>query len=52
MTYIDGKKLKIPKVVDERSLFDFTHAILAIDVDMHQPRNTSSTRKPGIWKPF
>jgi hypothetical protein len=30
-TYIDGKKLKIPEVADERSLFDFTHAVSAID---------------------
>ena len=29
--YTDGKKLKIPEVADERSLFDFTHAISAID---------------------
>jgi hypothetical protein len=30
-TYTDGKKLQIPEVVEERSLFDFTHAISAID---------------------
>lgn len=31
ITYTDGKKLKIPEVADERSLFDFTHAVSAID---------------------
>ena len=30
-TFADGKKLNIPEVADERSLFDFTHAISAID---------------------
>ena len=30
-TFTDGKKLKIPEVADERSLFDFTHAVSAID---------------------
>jgi hypothetical protein len=30
-TYTDGKKLNIPEVADERSLFDFTHAVSAID---------------------
>ena len=30
-TFVDGKKLKILEVVDERSLFDFTHAVSAID---------------------
>ena len=30
-TFTDGKKLKIPEVADERSLFDFTHAISVID---------------------
>jgi hypothetical protein len=30
-TYADGKKLNIPEVADERSLFDFTHAVSAID---------------------
>jgi hypothetical protein len=30
-TYIDGKKLNIPEVADEWPLFDFTHAISAID---------------------
>ena len=30
-TYTDGKKLKLPEVEDERSLFDFTHAISVID---------------------
>ena len=30
-TYTDGKKLKIPEVADERSLFDFTHAVSIID---------------------
>ena len=29
--FTDRKKLKIPEVVDERSLFDFTHAISVID---------------------
>ena len=31
ITFTNGKKLKIPEVADERPLFDFTHAILAID---------------------
>jgi len=30
-TFEEGKNLKIPEVADERSLFDFTHAISAID---------------------
>jgi len=31
-TYADGTELKIPKVVNERLLIDFTTAILAIDL--------------------
>jgi len=31
-TYTDGKKLNIPEVADDRSLYDFTHAIASIDV--------------------
>jgi hypothetical protein len=31
IAYTDGKKLKILEVADERSLFDFTHAISSID---------------------
>src|SRR5277367_4574206 len=31
VTYTDGRKLKIPEVADDRSLFDFTHAISSID---------------------
>jgi len=31
ITYTDGKKLNIPEVADNRSLFDFTHAISSID---------------------
>ena len=30
-TYVDGKELQILEVVNERSLIDFTTAILAID---------------------
>jgi hypothetical protein len=29
--YTDGKKLNIPEVADERSLFDFTHAVSVVD---------------------
>ena len=31
ITFTNGKKLKIPEVADEQPLFDFTHAISAID---------------------
>jgi hypothetical protein len=31
ITFTDGKKLNIPEVADERSLFDFTHAVSVID---------------------
>ena len=30
-TYINRKKLSIPKIIDKQSLFDFTYTILAID---------------------
>jgi len=30
-TFADGKKLQIPEVAEERSLFDFTHAISVVD---------------------
>ena len=31
IVFTDGRKLKIPEVADDRSLFDFTHAISVID---------------------
>src|SRR5271156_1610371 len=31
ITYTDGKKLNVPEFTDNRSLFDFTHAVSSID---------------------